>query len=96
MDDNRYYVLYYDMSSDELKSAYTNMVSTYEDKDEHVPVYTVDMSSTFNKQFVSDSSNPSVQSVDNLKISGPTLIEINQGKVVNYVEGIDAISDVLE
>ena len=96
MNDDHYFVLYYDMSSGELKSAYTNMVSTYEDKDEHFPIYTVDMSSTFNKQFVSDTSNPSVQSIDNLKISGPTLIEINQGRVSNYVEGIDAISDALE
>lgn len=96
MNDDHYFVLYYDMSSDELKSAYTNMVSTYEDKDEHFPIYTVDMSSTFNKQFVSDTSNPSVQSIDNLKISGPTLIEINQGRVSNYVEGIDTISDALE
>ena len=96
MNDDHYFVLYYDMSSDELKSAYTNMVSTYEDKDEHFPIYTVDMSSTFNKQIVSDTSNPSVQSIDNLKISGPTLIEINQGRVSNYVEGIDDISDALE
>ena len=48
------------------------------------------------REFVSDTSNPSVQSIDNLKILGPTLIEINQGRVSNYVEGIDAISDALE
>ena len=53
------------------------------------------MSSAFNKKFSADTSNPSVQTVDNLKISGPTLIEFSEGKVVGYVEGFDAISDVL-
>lgn len=96
MKDSHYFVLYYDMSLEELKSTYTNIVSTYEDNEEHFPIYTVDMSSAFNKKFVFDTSNPSVQSIDNLKISGPTLIEINQGKVVAYLEGINAISDVLE
>lgn len=93
--DDHYFVLYYDMSSEDLKSSYTNLVSTYEDKDNHFSIYTVDMSRAFNKQYSADTSNPSVQVVDNLKISGPTLIEFNQGKVTNYVEGFDAISDVL-
>ena len=95
MKDNHYFVLYYDISSEDLKSSYTNLISTYEDKDEHYSIYTVDMSSAFNKKFSADTSNPSVQTVDNLKISGPTLIEFSEGKVVGYVEGFDAISDVL-
>ena len=95
MKDNHYFVLYYDISSEDLKSFYTNLISTYEDKDEHYSIYTVDMSSAFNKKFSADTSNPSVQTVDNLKISGPTLIEFSEGKVVGYVEGFDAISDVL-
>src|SRR5699024_8628757 len=44
MRDDHYYVLYYDMSSDDLKSTYTNIVSTYEDKDDHYAIYTADMS----------------------------------------------------
>ena len=41
------------MSDGQMKSLYTNLVSTYEDIDGHLPIYTVDMSSTFNKKYVS-------------------------------------------
>lgn len=95
MEDNHYYVLYYDMVDEELKSIYTNIVSSYEDQDEHDFIYTVDMSSTFNKKYVSDSSNCAVQYVDDLKISGPTLIEFQDGKVVSYTEGQAAITEKL-
>lgn len=95
MNDDHYFVLYYDMSSGELKSAYTNMVSTYEDKDEHFPIYTVDMSSTFNKKYSSDTSNSSVQDLDDLQINGPTLIEFNNDSVSDYIQGQEAISEFL-
>lgn len=95
MKDNHYYVLYYDMSSDDLKSSYTNIISTYEEKDSHYPIYTVDMSSAFNKRYVSDSAQIDVDSVDDLRVSGPTLIEFKHGKVIDYVEGEDKITEVL-
>ena len=93
--DNQYYVLYYDMSDDSLKSLYTGFVSSYEDKEEHLPIYTVDMSSTFNKKFVSSESNKQVSQIDELQISGPTLIEFNNHEVVNYIEGESAIKEIL-
>ena len=93
--DSHYYVLYYDMSDEDLKSLYTNIISTYEDDDTKDPIYTVDMSSTFNQKYSSDKSNPSVESLDDLEISTTTLIEFRDGNVVDYVEGEDAIRDTL-
>lgn len=94
--DDKYLVLYYDMSDENLKSDYTNMISTYEGKEEHFPIYTVDMSSTFNKDYVADSSNKDVDSLENLKISKATLLEFENGEVINYIEGKDDIKQFLE
>lgn len=95
MKNSHYYVLYYDMTSDELKSTYTNIISTYEDQEEHYPIYTVDMHSVFNKKYVSNSSNKEVETIDELMVSGPTLIEFENGKVKKYIEGQDSIQEEL-
>ena len=71
------------------------MITTYEEIDTHLPIYTVDMSSTFNKKYVSDEANRDVSQVEDLKISGPTLIEFDSSKVVGYVEGKDDIQQKL-
>lgn len=95
MKDDYYFVLYYDMSSDNLKSIYTNIITNYEDKENHYSIYTVDMSNAFNNKFVSDVSNPKVSQIDELKVSKPTLIEFEGGKVINYIEGEDLIKSEL-
>ena len=71
------------------------MISTYEDDESHDPIYTVDMSSTFNKKYTSDKSNKNVEKLEDLQISGPTLIEFEDGEVTEYIEGEDAIREHL-
>ena len=83
------------MSDEQMKSLYTNLVSTYEDIDGHLPIYTVDMSSTFNKKYVSEDANLDVSSIDDLKISGPTLIEFENHEISNYSEGEEKIQEAL-
>lgn len=93
--DDHYFVLYYDMSDENLHSIYTNIISTYEESDDHLPIYTVDMSSAFNKKYVADESNASVEELNSLRIAQPTLIEFENGSVMDYVEGEEAIRDNL-
>ena len=95
MNASHYLVLYYDMSDESLRSSYTSLISSYEDLDNHLPIYTVDMSSTFNKKYSSDTSNSSVQDLDDLQINGPTLIEFNNDSVSDYIQGQEAISEFL-
>lgn len=92
INDSEYLVLYYDKSSDELKSNITNLISSYKEKDEHLSIYTVDMSSAFNKNFIASSSNKSPDSVSELEISDTTLIKFKDGKVVDYIENYDNIN----
>ncbi len=96
IDEDEYIVLYYDKSIEELKSNIMSLVSDYEAKEDHLSLYTVDMSSAFNKKFVSDESNNNPASVADLKISDSTLIKFKNGKVVDYIEKYDNIKLYLD
>ena len=44
---------------------------------------------------VEDESNKNPSSAEELSINGPTLIKVREKKSVDYIEGIDAITDYL-
>lgn len=89
-----YYVIYYDMSDEEIYSTYSSYVSTYRTNGD-LSLYMVDMSSEFNKAYVSDTSNREATNASELKINGPTLIKFSDGKIAEYYEGDTEISGVL-
>lgn len=95
VDKDEYLVVYYDKSSEELKSDMTTLISNYEGKEEHLSIYTVDMSSAFNKEFISNQSNKTPNNISELEINGSTLIKFSNGNVVDYVEGYDSIAAYL-
>jgi len=74
-----YYVLFYDFLSDN-KDYYDAIIEKANKK-----IYKVDMSKKFNKSFVSDVSN--FKSLEELKVSGTTLIKIENKKIILFVEG---------
>jgi hypothetical protein len=54
------------------------------------------MSNGFNKKYVTDGeSNKSPSKVSEFKINGPTLIKVSKNKVIEYVEGEEAIRTIL-
>lgn len=95
MDDDAYLVLYYDGSNSDLSSTVGTLVSTYKNKDSHLPIYKVDMSDGLNKNYTSEESNTNPSSVEDLHINGITLIKFVDNKVNEYIEGQDSISDYL-
>lgn len=96
IDDSEYLVICYDKSNDEISSIYSSLVSTYKSKEDHLNIYTVDMSSSFNKSYVtSDESNKSPSDVSDMLINGPTLMKVSEKKVVDYIEGENDITDYL-
>ncbi len=88
--DEIYYVYYYDFNDeDEVISNSINTLTDY-------TIYRVDTSSGLNSNYVDDNnSNKNVTSVDNLKVKNPTLIKIDNDKVVSYYEGVNEISNFL-
>ncbi len=88
MGDDEYYVIYYDSSDKENSSIYSELVSTYKAKGDSIPIYFVDMADGLNKNFsTTDESNKTPTEASDLLINGPTLIRINDGKVISYIEG---------
>ena len=96
MSSGEYFVIYYDGSDEEISSDYSELVSNYRAKEEHLPIYFVDMSSGFNKSYVTEEeSNKTPATVEDFAINGPTLIKVNENKVVDYIEGLDSIKNQL-
>lgn len=96
MEDGEYLVLYYDKDNSDLSSEMGSALSTYNNKDSHLNVYTVDMSDALNSSFISDEANHDAKDASEMKISGPTLIKFNNNKIDDYIEGKEEITEYLK
>ena len=94
--DGEYLVIYYDKSDSEISSTYSGLVSTYEAKEDHLDVYTVDMSNGLNKSYSKEESNTNPSKASEIAINGPTLIKFSNGTVADYIEGHDNITNYLQ
>ena len=93
--DEEYYVLIYDI--EDKDSLIPSWESNYSSKDDALKIFKVDSSKKFNaKYIVKSDSNKSATSLSNLKVVAPTLIKINNKKIVEYTEGEDNIINVLK
>lgn len=92
--DNSYYVLVYDVDS-KLTNLST-FASIYSSKENSIPIYTVDSSNKMNSRFISEESNKTPTSYDDLKIKVPTLIKIENKVVTEYIENESDIKNVLK
>ena len=84
--DSSYYVYYYDTTNedDEVKDAIYDLVET---------VYRVDLNDDFNANFVGEPSGV-VDAIENLKVSDPTVIKVDGGKIVAFYNGKEAIKNI--
>jgi len=81
MNKDEYYVIFTDSEGD-YYSIYNNIAEGNTDKS----IYLVDISNPLNNLFISDESNSSVQKASELKVKDNTLIKIQNGKNVEYIE----------
>lgn len=86
-----YYVLVYDYE-EKFDTFYTELIETFRYGDQ---LYTSNLKDGMNKKYIGEKSNPKVQKLEDLMISGPTLIQIKEGKVVKYLEGEPKIKEEL-
>lgn len=83
--ENNYYVLFYNILKDEDKKI-QNMVSKYQEQ-KRLKLYIVDTSLVLNKDYVAN-EHPSIKTtIDKLKVTENTLIEIRDGQVSNFYNG---------
>lgn len=95
MGDESYYVLFYDFSDDDTSSVYQNLFTNYKSKKE-LPIYRVDMSSGFNKNYLTEGeANYNPSSIAEFSIKGATLMKIDNHEVVDYIDGEGNITNLL-
>ena len=90
--DNEYLVVFYNANINSIKEAVVN----YRNKKEHLPTYEVDMGNGMNSSHTVNESNVEATSAEELKISGTTLIRFKKGKIVEYIEGNDEVTEYLK
>ena len=79
-----YYVVFYDFDSDSSVTSRLENISTNK-------VFKVNTKDKLNSSVINTSSNAKASSADELKINGVTLIKIENGKNVEYVEGLSNV-----
>ena len=92
---DNYYVFAYDTKGDNA-NYYGNILSTYQNESSSKKIYSMDLNLAINKKYVSDKSNKKAANTSELSIKDPTLIEIKNGKIVNYYDTEDAIMNILK
>ena len=85
-----YYVLAYKKQDSEA-IVYESIINTYESLDKSLNVYVIDLDNELNKGFYAEKGNNKASSIDELKISSPTLFKISNKKIVKYIEKKDDI-----
>lgn len=92
---SEYYVLVYN-SKDLKANYYANLVSSYQNKENALKIYTADLNDSMNEKFYDKSeSNPKATDVSELKVKDLTLIKIKDKKIVKYLENVDSIKQEL-
>lgn len=83
-----YYVVFYNFDEDTTITSRLSNISTNK-------VFKVNTKDKINSSVISTSSNKTASSADELKISDVTLIKIEDGKNVEYVEGLSTVAAYL-
>ena len=93
--DNEYLVLYFDVENDK-DSKYYSLKNEYEQKENKLPIYYVDLGSVFNKYIVSDEATDGATSAEELKVTNPTLIKFSNGAISEFITGEEDITNYLK
>ena len=81
-----YYVYYYDITKENIEV--TDAVNYLTDT-----VYRVDLNDAFNANFIGEPSGV-VDTIENLKVSDPTVIKVSSERIVSFYSGIDEIKSL--
>lgn len=93
--EDEYYVLVY--NKNEENSILGTWKGAYSGKENALKIYEVDSETKLNGNFiVKENSNKDAQSYSELRIISPTLIKINNKKIVEYIEGEEQIKNIFK
>ena len=90
MDQEEYYVVYYDSTDTELSKT----ISTYQSDKKDIKLYSVDLNDGMNKKYITD-SDINTSSIENLKVKNPTLVHFKNKEIVDTITDENEIEDYL-
>lgn len=90
--DSEYFVLFYHAESD---SKYMDMISDYQAKESHLPIYYVNLDNKMNSSVISEESNREAKDASELKIKDVALIRFKDGRIDEYIDDSSKISETL-
>ena len=95
--DSEYYVIAYD-TEDTLAPTYKYVVNVYEEDDNKLPVYYIDLNNALNEKYIAKDGNvnKSAKTIDELSLGKVTLIKVENGKIAKYFDGIEEIKTELK
>lgn len=88
-DASEYYVMYFNFT-DNIAASYLTFKDTYSYKENSLDFYIVDLEKGFNQTFIkkeTEEDKKYADSIDDVKVSNPTILKISNHKVVERVEG---------
>ena len=83
-----YYIYCYDFTD-----ADTNVSNTISNNLLNEKVYRVNTNDSLNSKYVAETGNKDSNNLENLKVSNPTLLKIENGSITMYLEGATNIVD---
>ena len=92
---DEYYVAIYD-EDDPKAIYYSTIISLYADGDDAIKVYYCNLGNYLNQEYKvrdGEHTNPDAKSIDELALGNLTLIKVKNGKIVKYLEELDAIRE---
>ena len=92
--DGSYYVLIEDADDIRL-SEYTTLLQTIQANDDAPTIYTADLTSSFNKEYLSDKSNYD-SNMENFRVTGTTLVRVSNHKITDVYDSHDEITKKLD
>ena len=93
--DKEYMVLYYDFNAGD-SGIYGMLFNTYKSNGSSVKMYRVDLSSGFNKKYITNGKvNTSPSNIDELKVKNPALIRIKNKKVTKFIISKEEIKNYI-
>ena len=92
--ESEYYVYAYDEKS-KLYELFEKYIKDYNEKDDKLMIYRIDLNAGMNKNYVSDKTIVN-ETLDGLSVSGITLFKIKDGKIENYYTSTSDIANALK
>lgn len=90
-----YYVLI--EQADDIRSAeYTSLIDTIKSADDAPTIYKANLTDSFNKDYLAKEENYYVENIADFRVTGTTLVKVENGKINSVFDNYDAIKNKLK